>query len=51
MPSSLIGGTNSSAGSYANNAPTFKPMADLQAPAGAEIPRGRTISVKKGIQL
>jgi hypothetical protein len=52
LPSSLIGGgSNSSGGSYAKNAPTFTPIADLQAPTGAAIPKGRTISVKKGIQL
>ena len=51
LPSSLIGGTNSSGASYLSDAPTFKPIADLQSSTGAQIPRGRTISVKKGIQL
>lgn len=52
LPSSLLGtgsgGSNSSGGSYATNAPLYKPIADLQAPQGAPIPKGRTISVKKG---
>ncbi len=51
LPSSLIGGVNSGSGGYSSDAPTFKPIADLQTPTGAQIPRGRTISVKKGIQL
>lgn len=52
LPASLVGGSsNSGGGSYAKNAPTFTPIADLQAPTGAAIPKGRTISVKKGIQL
>jgi hypothetical protein len=49
LPGSLVGSSNSKG--YADDAPTFKPIADLKAPASAQIPRGRGISVKKGIQI
>lgn len=54
LPSSLIGtgsGGTGKGGGYADAAPTFKPIADLKAPTEANIPKGRTISVKKGISL
>lgn len=53
LPASLIGTGSSSSGTkaYADAAPTFKPIPDLKAPAPSEIPRGRTISVKKGIRI
>lgn len=52
LPGSLLGNSAGSGKSgYADNAPTFKPIADLQAPATVVIPKGRNISVKKGIQL
>lgn len=52
LPSSLVGtGSASSNGGYASDAPLFKPIASLQAPVGAAIPSGRTISVKKGVAL
>ena len=51
LPASLIGGVSSGSGSYVSDAPTFKPIADLQSSTGSAIPKGRTISVKKGIQL
>lgn len=46
LPSSLTGTGSTSAG-YASNAPLFTPIASLQAPQGAAIPRGRTISAVK----
>jgi len=48
MPESLVG-VNDGA-KYDSVGPTFKPIADLQAPA-AVVPTGRSISVKKGIQI
>lgn len=53
LPSSLIGtgGGSGSGSGYAKEAPLFKPIPDLKAPAGKAIPKGRTISVKKGIQI
>lgn len=50
LPSSLIS-TESSKKGYADGAPTFKPIADLKAPTEANIPKGRTISIKRGRQL
>lgn len=52
LPGSLsgVGGTGSDGKGYAKSAPLFKPVASLRAPAG-EIPKGRTISVKKGVKL
>lgn len=49
LPGSLIG--SAANGKYAEDAPTFKPIADLQAPRSEPIPKGRTISVKKGIVI
>lgn len=53
LPSSLVGtGSTGSGGSkYADNAPLFRPIADLKAPTSASIPRGRSISIKKGIHI
>lgn len=53
MPASLIGvgGASSSKSAYADGAPTFKPIADLQTPSAKSIPKGRSISVKKGIVI
>lgn len=51
LPSSLIGNTANSSKGYDDGAPTFKPIADLRTAKGAQIPKGRTISVKKGIQI
>lgn len=48
-PASLIG--TGSAGKYADEAPLFRPLPDLKAPTEANIPKGRTISVKRGFQL
>lgn len=52
LPSGLVGagGTGSTA-KYADKAPTFEPLADLQAPASVALPSRRNISVKKGIQI
>jgi hypothetical protein len=50
LPSSLIGTNASNGKGYAANAPTFRPIGDLKAPAAA-IPKGRSISVTKGIRI
>lgn len=51
LPDSLLSGVTTSSKDYASDAPTFQPIADLKAPAVADIPRGRSISVKRGIQI
>lgn len=52
LPASLVGtGATGGSSPYADNAPLFKPIPDLRAPESKPIPRGRTISVKKGIQI
>lgn len=48
LPASLVG--TGETGKYASDAPTFKPISDLKAPT-KDVPRGRTISVKKGVSL
>lgn len=52
LPSSLLGskGGTGSGSKYADDAPLFKPVADLKVPEKA-VPKGRTISVKKGLQV
>lgn len=54
LPSSLVGtGSTGSGGSsgYAKDAPLFTPIAALKAPTGTAIPKGRTISVTKGVKV
>ena len=50
LPASLVG-TGTTSGTYEKAAQLFKPVADLKAPATVEIPKGRSITVKKGVQL
>jgi hypothetical protein len=51
LPSSLVGtgATGASKNGYASDAPLFKPIASLSAPASVAIPQGRSISVAKGV--
>jgi len=48
-PSSLVG--TAKGGGYAEATSLFKPIPDLQAPASAQAPKARTISIKKGVSL
>jgi len=53
LPASLIGSKSGGSGSksYAEAVPLYKPIADLKAPPSVAVPRGRTISAKRGRQV
>lgn len=51
LPNSLVGTGDTAKSKYEAATPLFKPVADLKAPATVEVPKGRSISVKRGIQL
>lgn len=51
LPSSLMGTTAAVGAGYDKGERLFKPIPDLQAPPTVVIPKGRSISVKRGVQL
>lgn len=53
LPASLVGVKSGGAGggAYSKTAPLYKPIADLKSAPISEIPKGRTISIKRGVSL